>query len=173
MRHMKRQYILVALATTQLAATGALAQPADLPVPAAASDQLPAGISVAKTKNGSVYVDAKGNTLYGMDLRALVPRTANGAKYCSGPCLQEWEPLAAPADAKVDASIGANPLQNLQGLGGGGGGAQGQRPAGQAAAPGGQAAAVGGQGQAQGGGGNAGGNYNLVGSSSGQQQMVS
>lgn len=148
MRDMKRHYILVAMATAQLAVTGVLAQPADLPIPAAASDEFPAGISVSKAKSGPIYVDAKGRTLYGLDLRAIVSRTAQGPKYCSGPCLEEWEPLLAPPGSKPT-------IVPQQGFGGGGGGGQGQGgqgqggQGGQAAAPGqaGQSAA---QGQAQG-----------------------
>ena len=172
---MKRRHILVALASAQLVAAGtALAQPADLPIPAAASDERPAGVSVAKAKNGgNVYVDAEGRTLYGMDLRAIVSRTANGAKYCQGPCLEEWEPLMAPEGTKADASIGANPLQNLQGLGGGGGGQgapQGAAAAAQARGAGGAPGAAA-PGQGQGGQGQGGGN-NIIGSSTGVQQVV-
>ena len=162
---MKRHLILAAMATAQLTATGALAQPADLPIPAAVSNEFPAGITTAKTKNGTVYVDAKGHTLYGMDLRTLVPRTANGLKYCQGPCLNEWEPLLAPAGAKTDNSAAADPYSQFlraQGQGGQGGGAgqggQGQGGQGQ-----------GGQGQGQQGGGGGGNN---TGRSTGEQQAV-
>src|SRR5438128_916562 len=133
---MKRHFILVAMATAQLAAGAALAQPADLPIPAAVSNDFPAGISLAKTKNGTVYVDAKGHTLHGMDLRTLIPRTANGLKYCSGPCLDEWEPLLAPPGAKTDNSAAVDPYSQIlraqgqggqgQGAGAGQAGAQGQ-----------------------------------------------
>jgi predicted lipoprotein with Yx(FWY)xxD motif len=132
---MRRHLIFVAMATAQLAAAGALAQPADLPIPAAVSTDLPTGISIAKTKNGSVYVDAKGHVLYGMDLRTLIARTANGLKYCSGPCLEEWEPFAAPAGSKTDNSAAADPYNQIlraQGQGGQGGqqGGQGQQATG-------------------------------------------
>jgi predicted lipoprotein with Yx(FWY)xxD motif len=164
---MKRHLIWVAMVVAPFAAAGALAQPADLPIPAAASNELPAGIGIAKTKNGSVYVDAKGHTLYGMDMRTLIPRTANSLKYCSGPCLDEWEPLLAPADSKTDNSAAADPYSRIlqaQGQGGGQGGA--------AAAQGGAAAAQGGQGaqgqQAAGGGGG-----NNTGRSTGEVQNVS
>lgn len=134
-RQMKRHLIWMALATAPLAATGALAQPADLPIPAAASTELPAGISIAKTKSGSVYVDAKGHTLYGMDMRTLIPRTANSLKYCSGPCLDEWEPLLAPPDSKIDNSAAADPYNRIlqaqgQGAGGARQGGQGQQATG-------------------------------------------
>jgi predicted lipoprotein with Yx(FWY)xxD motif len=156
---MKRHLIFAAMATAGLAAAGALAQPADLPIPAAASNDLPPGISIAKTKNGSVYVDAQGHTLYGMDMRTLIPRTASALKYCSGPCLDEWEPLLAPAGSKTDNSAAADPYSRiLQTQGQGGGQGQGAGGAGQ-----------GGQGQGQqatGGGGN------NTGRATGEQQNV-
>jgi predicted lipoprotein with Yx(FWY)xxD motif len=169
---MKRHLILAAMATAQLAAGGALAQPADLPIPAAVSNDFPAGISLAKTKNGTVYVDAKGHTLYGMDLRTLIPRTANGLKYCQGPCLDEWEPLLAPPGAKTDNSAAADPYSQFlraqgqgQGAGGGQAGAQGQ------GGQGGAQALAQGQGQGQQGQGGGGGGNN-TGRSTGEQQAV-
>jgi len=119
---MKRHHILAAVVTAQLAVTGVFAQPADLPIPAAVSDQFPAGITVSKTKSGPLYVDSKGRTLYGMDLRAIVSRTANGPKFCSEACLEEWEPLLAPPGSKPDIVA----QQGFGGGGGGGGGGQGQ-----------------------------------------------
>lgn len=72
------------------------AQASDLPIPAAASDNFPAGIAVKEAGEGRVYVNRRGLTLYGMDMRAVTGRTGRPALYCTGDCLAEWEPLLAP-----------------------------------------------------------------------------
>jgi predicted lipoprotein with Yx(FWY)xxD motif len=74
----------------------ALAQPADLAIPAATTSQFPEGISVAQTASGPVYVDAKGRTLYGMDMRTVHRWSPDAALYCQSRCA-EWEPMLAPA----------------------------------------------------------------------------
>ena len=83
-----------------LASTPAQAQPADLPIPAATTDQYPPGVTVRQTSKGPVYADAQGHTLYGMDMRTLVRWSADAAQYCQGKCTEVWQPLLAPADAK-------------------------------------------------------------------------
>ena len=97
---------MIARAITMLAMAAAMAvvpahaQPVDLPIPAATTDQYPPGVTVRQTAKGPVYADAQGHTLYGMDMRTLVRWSADAAQYCQGPCAQTWQPLLAPADAK-------------------------------------------------------------------------
>ncbi|RJF94290.1 hypothetical protein D3876_06380 [Sphingomonas cavernae] len=71
-------------------------QASDMDILAAASDRFPEGISVKAVEGDSVYVDRRGLTLYGMDVRAVTGRTGKPFVYCSGPCLDEWQPLLAP-----------------------------------------------------------------------------
>lgn len=73
------------------------AQASDMDIPAAASERLPGGIAVKSVEDGRVYVDRRGLTLYGMDIRAVTGRTGRPFLYCSGDCLAQWEPLLAPA----------------------------------------------------------------------------
>ena len=54
----------------------------------------PAGVKTQKTAAGEVLADSKGMTLYTFD------RDTTGKSACSGPCAQNWPPLAASADAK-------------------------------------------------------------------------
>jgi len=75
------------------------AQPADLPIPAATTTEYPPGISVAETEAGPVYVNSKGQTLYGLDLRTVQRWSPDAAQYCATRC-EEWEPVLAPKDAK-------------------------------------------------------------------------
>ena len=84
-----------ALCMQALSAT-AFAQPVDLPIPAAATDTYPPGVSVVQTAQGPVYADERGLTLYGMDMRTLIYLSPNPAMYCQGACAEEWEPLLAP-----------------------------------------------------------------------------
>jgi len=83
-----------------LVGAAAHAQPVDLPIPAATTDQYPPGITVKQTAKGPVYADAQGHTLYGMDMRTLVRWSADAAQYCQGACAETWQPVLAPADAK-------------------------------------------------------------------------
>ena len=83
-----------------LLGTGAAqAQPVDLPISAAATDQYPPGVRVAKSARGSVYVDRRGDVLYGMDMRTLLHAGPDPSRYCQDACAQTWEPLLAPASA--------------------------------------------------------------------------
>jgi len=91
-----------AVALAAMAPGLACAQPADLPIPAATTTQYPPGVTVRQTGKGPVYADAKGRTLYGMDMRVLVRWAPNPALYCTDDCAKSWEPLLAPADAKVN-----------------------------------------------------------------------
>lgn len=84
------------LAFAWLGAGQALAQPADLPIPAATTDILPAGVKVAHAGADQVYVDGSGHTLYGMDMRTLIARSPDPAQFCKADCMQEWDPLLAP-----------------------------------------------------------------------------
>ena len=81
---------------------GVLAQPADLPIPAATTDRYPPGVKVVKTPAGPVYADAKGRTLYGMDMRTVLRWSPDAAQYCQQACTENWEPLLAPRDAKAN-----------------------------------------------------------------------
>lgn len=49
-------------------------------------------VNVAKTKLGTILVDAKGMTLYVFDGDKTM-----GKSSCNGPCAQAWPPLAPPA----------------------------------------------------------------------------
>jgi predicted lipoprotein with Yx(FWY)xxD motif len=80
----------------------ALAQPVDLPVPPATTDVYPPGVSVRRIGAGSVYVDRKGRTLYGMDMRTLMRFGPDPAQHCVDACAAAWAPLLAPADAVVN-----------------------------------------------------------------------
>ena len=90
------------LSLLSLLAPPALAQPADLPIPPATAQGNPSGVKVRQTPDGTVYVDARGHVLYGMDMRTLMRWGADPAQHCSDACAAEWQPLLAPADAKVN-----------------------------------------------------------------------
>ena len=92
--------IAILALSAALAGTAAYAQPVDLPIPAATTDQYPPGVTVRQTAKGPVYADAEGHTLYGMDMRTLVRWSADAAQYCQGPCAETWQPLLAPPDSK-------------------------------------------------------------------------
>ena len=81
------------------------AQPADFPIAPAASDERPKGISVARADKGSVYVNARGLTLYGLDLRSIFGKTGTPIRYCTGSCAETWEPLLAPAGSTPTAGL--------------------------------------------------------------------
>ncbi|MET0586878.1 MAG: hypothetical protein ABWZ75_00010 [Novosphingobium sp.] len=78
----------------------AMAQPIDLPVAPATTTEYPAGIKVAKADGVPVYVDARGRTLYGMDMRTLVRWAPDPALYCKDECTDDWEPMLAPAGSQ-------------------------------------------------------------------------
>jgi predicted lipoprotein with Yx(FWY)xxD motif len=92
--------LLPTLAFATLPVT-AWAQASDLPIPAAVADHFPAGIAVKTAGEQRVYVNRRGATLYGMDMRAATGRTGRPALYCTGDCLSEWEPLLAPKGSPV------------------------------------------------------------------------
>ncbi|MCB2079045.1 MAG: hypothetical protein KDE55_15280 [Novosphingobium sp.] len=106
---------------------GAQAQPADLPIAPATTDEYPAGVSVAQTDLGPAYVDAQGRTLYGMDMRILLRSSPDPSRHCTGQCARDWEPLLPPAGTKVNieyplgfssalyARIAGSPDDKLQG----------------------------------------------------------
>lgn len=96
---MRSSLPLAAVLSLAIPATAG-AQPADLPIPAATTDRYPPGVSVARTKDGPVYVDAKGRTLYGMDLRTVLRWAPDPTLYCQDACMQNWQPLLAPAGAR-------------------------------------------------------------------------
>jgi predicted lipoprotein with Yx(FWY)xxD motif len=83
-----------------LVVPAAHAQPVDLPIPAATTDQYPPGVTVKQTSKGPVYADAQGHTLYGMDMRTLVRWSADAAQYCQAQCAETWQAVLAPPDAK-------------------------------------------------------------------------
>ncbi|MDP3677388.1 MAG: hypothetical protein Q8R44_20195 [Novosphingobium sp.] len=61
----------------------------------ATTTSFPPGVTVAKTPTGPVYVDARGRTLYGLDMRTLIRWSADAALYCQDRCA-EWQPHLAP-----------------------------------------------------------------------------
>jgi predicted lipoprotein with Yx(FWY)xxD motif len=103
----------LALALALAAPAMALAQPADLPIPPATTSTYPPGVSVKQTPSGAVYAVKGGLVLYGMDMRTLLRWAPDPSQYCQGQCAETWEPLLAPADAKVNIAF-------PQGFGGGG-----------------------------------------------------
>ena len=86
----------VSLTVAPLAAGGIHAQPADLPITPATTDEYPPGVSIADTPSGKVYVDRRGLTLYGMDMRTVLRWAPDPAQYCKDECAAQWEPLLAP-----------------------------------------------------------------------------
>lgn len=91
----RRAAILGAIAEASLSSV-VLAQPRDLPVSPATSAQLPAGIGVRKTPGGQIYVDARGRTLYGLDISTLALEMRSPYDYCTGRCAELWEPVTPP-----------------------------------------------------------------------------
>jgi predicted lipoprotein with Yx(FWY)xxD motif len=81
-----------------------LAQPADLPVPAAKTGEYPPGIAVRQTRSGPVYANARGRTLYGMDMRTVLRWSPDASQFCKDRCA-EWEPMLAGADAKPNIAF--------------------------------------------------------------------
>lgn len=88
-----------------MAPASVAAQPADLPIPPATTDKYPPGIKVSTTASGPVYVDARGRTLYGMDMRTLLRWSPDPAQYCTGECAEVWEPLLAPAGSTPNVAF--------------------------------------------------------------------
>ena len=107
------------LAAGLLSSTAAHAQPADLPIPVATTSDYPPGVSVRQTRSGPVYADARGRTLYGMDLRTLLRWSPDPSQHCQADCAQQWEPMLAPAEAKVNIAFprgfGGPPAQRAVG----------------------------------------------------------
>jgi len=137
---MNWHHVGLVAAAVGLLAVPVAAQNPYIPIPPAFSTELPPGISVRKTEIGDVYVDSKGRVLYGMDTGTLRVRTRTPNTFCSGPCAEKWEPVAAPSGTPEAPPA---PTFGFGGGGGGGGQAQAQAAGAQAA----QAA------QLQGGGG--------------------
>ena len=94
---MKRHCVTLALPLILAIPNAATAQPVDLPIAPATTTEYPAGIKVSKAGGVPVYVDARGRTLYGMDMRTLVRWSPDPAQYCKDECITDWEPLLAPA----------------------------------------------------------------------------
>jgi predicted lipoprotein with Yx(FWY)xxD motif len=114
------------------------AQPADLPIPAATTGEYPPGVTVRRTKAGPVYADARGRTLYGMDMRTLVRWAPDPALHCRDDCARTWEPLLAPTSAKPNVVFprGFGGPPPAPGQGAAGAAAQrGERAPGQAVLP--------------------------------------
>ncbi len=97
---MKRRLPIWAMALAAAVPACAVAQPADLPIPPAKTTEYPPGVAVRQAASGPVYADARGLTLYGMDMRTLVRWSPDAAQFCQGACAESWEPMLAPADAK-------------------------------------------------------------------------
>jgi predicted lipoprotein with Yx(FWY)xxD motif len=105
--------LALALAAQALLSAGAIAQGIQAQasqgraaqgarVGSGADEGHPDGVSFAQSNLGPVYVDAHGMTLYALNMRYAAPRTQdfNGLKYCTGPCAQNWIPLASIPEAK-------------------------------------------------------------------------
>lgn len=98
----RRSKLAVFAAMIASAPATVLAQPVDLPIPAATTDRFPPGVKVVKTAAGPVYADSKGRALYGMDMRTVLRWSPDAAQYCQQACSETWEPLLAPRDAKAN-----------------------------------------------------------------------
>lgn len=116
---MKAHPLLVTALLAALPAPALLAQPADLPIPAATTSDYPPGVSVRQTSAGAVYADKRGRTLYGMDMRTLVRWSPDASQHCQADCAALWEPLLAPAAATVNIAFprgfGGPPAQRRPG----------------------------------------------------------
>lgn len=97
---MKAGHAIAAVVAALISGSAALAQPADLPIPAATTADYPPGVKIGKAGGVPVYVDDKGRTLYGMDMRTLIRAGADASKYCQAACAERWEPVLAPAGTK-------------------------------------------------------------------------
>lgn len=110
-------HVVVALAAALLGPEVAIAQPVDLPLTPATTTTttttFPPGVAVAQAPAGPVYVDAKGRTLYGLDLRTLVRWGPNPALYCAERC-GEWTPLLAPTGAAIDIAYPQGSSERLR-----------------------------------------------------------
>jgi predicted lipoprotein with Yx(FWY)xxD motif len=93
---MSRPRLALMAVATALLAMPAAAQPLERAPSPALSPELPAGISIGKTAVGTVYADAHGRTLYGLDTVPLVVETRTPDAWCSGPCAEVWLPVAPP-----------------------------------------------------------------------------
>lgn len=114
--HAPAALVGLSLAIASLAAGSAGAQPADLPIVPATTSRHPPGVSVAETPSGRVYIDRRGLTLYGLDMRTVLRWSPDPAQYCQNDCAAQWEPLLAPE--------GSIPNIRFPGPGGRGGEAQ-------------------------------------------------
>lgn len=101
---MKLRQLALMAASLALAPPLAMAQPADLPIPAARTTEYPPGVSVRQTKSGPVYAARGGRTLYGMDMRTVLRWSADASQYCKDRC-EDWEPLLAPQGAAVNIAF--------------------------------------------------------------------
>ncbi|MEO6092074.1 MAG: hypothetical protein ABIT04_09725 [Novosphingobium sp.] len=92
LRHLAK----LALAVCSASSAVVHAQPADMAIQAATTDKFPPGITLHDTPSGTVYADARGRVLYGMDMRILLRSGPDAAQYCGADCARTWEPLLAP-----------------------------------------------------------------------------
>jgi predicted lipoprotein with Yx(FWY)xxD motif len=88
------------------------AQPVDLPIPAAKTSQYPPGISVRNTATGPVYVNARNQTLYGMDMRTVIRWSPDAAQYCQAECAKDWQPILAPEGSRPNIKFPTGPNAN-------------------------------------------------------------
>lgn len=102
---MKWRCVTLALPLALALPTAAMAQPVDLPIAPATTTEYPAGVKVAKAGGVPVYVDSRGRTLYGMDMRTLVRWAPDPAQYCKDECAADWEPLLAPAGSQANVAF--------------------------------------------------------------------
>lgn len=102
---MKRLCLTLTMPLALALPAAGLAQPVDLPLPPASAAEYPAGVKVAKAGGGQVYVDSRGRTLYGMDMRTLIRWAPDPAQYCQAECAAEWEPLLAPTGSQANIAF--------------------------------------------------------------------
>ncbi|WP_395337346.1 hypothetical protein WBP06_22455 [Novosphingobium sp. BL-8H] len=99
---MSRSFATAFALLAVMAVSPGLAQPADFPIVAADGSAFPAGVRVKKAGELSVYTDAHGDVLYGMDMRTVLRWAPDPAKFCGDACKHDWKPLLAPASAPVN-----------------------------------------------------------------------
>ena len=97
---MRTGLAIAAVVAALISGNADIAQPADLPIPAATTADYPPGVAIGSAGGVPVYVDGSGRTLYGMDMRTLMRAGADTSKYCQAACAEHWEPMLAPAGAK-------------------------------------------------------------------------
>jgi predicted lipoprotein with Yx(FWY)xxD motif len=95
---MRRYLLAMTILAMPLPATIAGAQA--MTEATAVGDGHPAGVGFVPAAKGFRFVDAHGMTLYALNMRLARSRSGATLDFCTGPCTENWTPLAAPADAR-------------------------------------------------------------------------